>query len=295
MSVAFVESYDLAPSALKFMARALRRSTRLRAGERVPPIAVRWTGLRFSPGQVQAFHDATGLADEAGLSILFPQVIGFRLQMALLTHAAYPLTIWSALQVRNRLVRHSHLAPDNAFDLETHVAGQRVLEKGLEVDLVTRLTHGDECLWEGRTTFFYRGRFGHADTSHSLAQPPDLTGAGEIAQWHMPTVGGWRFGKLTGDYNGIHTSDWYARRLGFPSAFAHAQRVAAMCQAKLPSMRDVAQTLDLWIKGSVLYGARVTLNGRVDSNSTSFGVSLEGDPRYALLGRWQPGAQSLEP
>src|SRR6185369_10158497 len=49
--------------------------------------------------------------------VLFPQVVGFRLQMALLTHPAYPLPIWTALQVRNRLVRHVHVDPGEKLDL----------------------------------------------------------------------------------------------------------------------------------------------------------------------------------
>lgn len=276
------------------MSRALRRFAALGAGERVPSIAARWTGLRFSSGQIQAFAGATGLAGERGLSILFPQVIGFRLQMALLTHPAYPLPIWSALQVRNHLLRHDHLSPDQLYELQTQVGGQRVLEKGLEVDLVSRLMRGSECVWEGRTTFFYRGRFGQAEVPHVLTQSPDLGDSDEIARWRMPTGGGWRFGRLTGDYNGIHTSNWYARRFGFPRAFAHAQRVAAMCEARLPASREEEQTLDLWIRGPVLYGAQVKLNGRVERDFATFGVALEGDPRFALVGRRHRGARPLQ-
>src|SRR6185369_4894662 len=111
MAERIVERHERAPSALNFMSRALRRSRRLAKGEVIPPIAVQWTGLRFEPAQLEDFCRNTGLPLDAGVPVLFPQVAGFRLQMALLTHPAYPLPIWTALQVRNRLVRHVHVDP----------------------------------------------------------------------------------------------------------------------------------------------------------------------------------------
>jgi hypothetical protein len=288
-----VETYAFEPSALRFMPRALRRSAGLRIGESVPLIAVRWTGLRFQPGLLRAFNESAGRRADADVSVLLPQVIGFRLQMALLTHPAYPLPIWSALQVRNRLVRHERIDPTESLDLQTHVSGQRVVEEGIEVDLMSRLMRGTSCCWEGRTTFFYRGRFGDAEVADALATAPDLSGSSEIDRFRMPRGGGIAFGKLTGDYNGIHNWNWYARRLGFPQAFAHPQRVAAMCQSRLPAVRTDAQTLDLWINGPVFYRAQVRLNARDDAEGVTFGAALEGDPRYALAGRWRAGAQPL--
>jgi hypothetical protein len=293
MSERIVESYARTPSALKFMSRALRRSRGLRVGEAVPPIAVRWTGLRFLPAQLQAFSERTGLRADAGVPVLLPHVIGFRLQMSLLTHPAYPLPVWTALQVRNRLVRHGRIEPGQLLDLHAQVTGQRVVDKGLEVDLVSRLIRGSWCCWEGRTTFFHRGRFGEPVGTDASSGAPDLSASNEIDQFQIPSGGGWTFGKLTGDYNGIHSWDWYARRLGFPRAFAHPQRVAAMCQSRLPAVRADAQTLDLWIKGPVFYGAAVRLNACVDESAATFGVALQDDPRYALAGRWQAGAQPL--
>lgn len=274
------------------MARAFRRSAGLRAGEAVPRIAVRWSGLRFLPEQLRAFGESTGLRMDDGVPVLFPQVIGFRLQMALLTHPAYPLPIWTALQVRNRLVRHARIEPGQPLDLHTQVAGQRVVEKGVEVELLSRLLRGAACCWEGRTTVFYRGRFGRPEAADPLAASPDVSAATETDRFRMPDDGGWRFGRLTGDYNGIHNWHWYARRLGFPQAFPHPQRVAAICLARLPAVQADAQTLDLWIKGPVFYGAQVRLSAHVDEGAVCFGAALDGDSRQALMGRWGPGAQS---
>ena len=293
MTEQIIESYSHAPSALRFMARAFRRSPGLARGAAIPPLAMQWDGIRLGPAHLEGFCRATGLSATDGVPVLLPQVVGFRLQMALLTHPAYPLPIWTALQVRNRLVRHERFDPSERLDLRTGVAQQRAVDKGIEVDLISRLMRGCACVWEGRTTVFYRGRFGEAAAAAPQAAAPDLSQAAAVQRFRMPAGGGWAFGKLTGDYNGIHWSNWYARRLGFAQAFSHPQRVAAMCQSRLSGPAGAAQTLDLWIKGPVFYGAEVGLNAIDDEQGVRFGLSLQGDTRSALLGHWRIGAQPL--
>lgn len=293
MTQQVVESYQRAPSALRFMARAFRRSTGLAPGGIVPPLAVQWNGMRLGAANLERFCRETGLGAAEGVPVLLPQAVGFRLQMALLTHPAYPLPIWTALQVRNRLVRHARFEADEELDLRTQVAGQRIVDKGVEVDLASRLMRGPTRVWEGCTTLFYRGRFGPGTAAAPQMPSPDLSGAATVQRFRMPAGGGWAFGKLTGDYNGIHWADWYARRLGFAHAFSHPQRVAAMCQSRLDGPTAEAQTLDLWIKGPVFYGAEVALSAVAGEHGVGFGLALQGEARSALLGHWRAGAQPL--
>jgi hypothetical protein len=287
-----VEQHSKRPSALRYMTRAFLPSTGLRSGREFPSIVERWRGLRIAPDHVARFRAATGLD---GASVLYPHVLGFRLQMATLTHPAFPLPIWNALQIRNHLVRHRRLAIDAVVDLETRVGAHRFLEKGMEVDLVTRLTCGGRCDWESVITYFYRGRFDRPTAETMETAAPDLSMAPVVARFHMPKGGGGSFGALTGDYNGIHWSRFYARQLGFRAAFLHPQRTAGQCLGRLAEPRAEAQTLDLWIKGPVFYGAEVTLSAIQTADETRFGLSLAGDDRAAIAGIWRnasaaPGA-----
>jgi len=292
MTKPVLECYDRAPSALTFMSRAILPSPGLAPDGRFPGMAVRWAGLRIERAQLQAFGHATGISVRDGLPILFPHVFGFRLQMALLTHRRYPLPIWTALQVRNRLVRHASSVPHEDLDMETQVGGHRFAGKGIEVDLVSRLTRGSDCYWESHITYAYRGRFNGNTAVMPATKSPALSGATLVDRFQMPKHGGWNFGRLSGDYNGIHYWPWYARRLGFPTAFLHPQRVAGMCLARLQGPETGAQTLGLWIKGPVFYGAQVRLSAVEDDGGLRFSLSLEGDPRPALVGHWRKGTDS---
>lgn len=292
MSKPIVECYERAPSASAFMSRAFLPSKGLPADGSFPELTVLWREFRIDPDELQAFRLATGMDARDGAPLLFPHVFGFRLQMALLTHRAYPLPIWTALQIRNRLIRRRELVPGQTYEMETRIGERRIVEKGIEVDLLTRLNRGSDCYWESRIGYFYRGRFGRATPSPSPSpiQAPDLADAAAQYRFVIPGDKRWEFGAMTGDYNGIHQWRWYAKLFGFPAAFSHPQRTAGQCLSRLRAPDAAAQTLDLWIKGPVFYDAAVELNARQDEDGVRFGLSLAGDPRAALIGHWRKGA-----
>jgi hypothetical protein len=270
-----LEQHHRPPFAGAFMARAFVPSPGLAQGGSLPRIMQRWTGLRIEPAQVAAFRAATAVPNGEAISVLYPHVLGFRLQMALLTHPAFPLPIWRALQIRNRLVRLRDIRCGEVLDLETQTGAHRWVAKGVEIDLHSRLSRGSDCVWHSEVTYFYRGRFGDGVAEVPPPPAPELSGAPVVAQFQMPAGDGWRFGQLAGDYNGIHWWPWYARRFGFAAAFLHPQRVAGLCLAHLPRRDSAAQTLELWIKGPVFYGAQVALRAEQRGDAHRFGLSIE--------------------
>jgi hypothetical protein len=282
------EHHRRRPSSLAFMARALAPSPRLRADRGVPQVVETWSPVRIDADHLATFRRMTGLTDDGdGIPILYPHVLAFPLLMALLTHRSWPLPIRSALQVRNRLVRHRRIDRGETLDLETRTAAHRWLEKGLEVDVATRLSDARSCCWESVVTFYYRGRFDAPGTAAQQSSAPTPPAPASVERFRTARGGGRAFAQLTGDYNPIHLWPAYARRMRFADASLHPQRVAGMCLARLPRPASDAQTLDLWIKGPVFYGASVTLGVAPEVDGTQFGLFLEGDPRPALVGRWE--------
>lgn len=280
------DQYSRAPSALRYMGGALLRGRSLPPDPVFPPLTMRWTGLSLIGRHADRFQTMTGLDC---CSVLYPHVLGFRLQMVLLTHRAYPLPIWNALQIRNRLVRHRAVDRRATYDMDTTLAGWRVIDKGLEVDLSTRLVTDGRCDWESTVTYVYRGRFTGGEAGASPPSSPDLTGAQEAAVFTLPASGGCAFGRLTGDYNGIHLWASYARLFGFRSAFLHPQRSAGLCLGHLRRPDGETEVLDLWLKGPTPYGAAARLVCRPEPGGLCFGLSIGDDPRHAIAGRWSAG------
>jgi len=289
-------TYTSAPSALAYMLQAFRPSPGWRSERGCPDMRLTWRNYRVDPAaaaQLAAICGLDGAGASTRVAILFPQVTGFRLIMAMLTHASWPLPIWNALQVRNRITLHGPLRADEQYGLEVRPSGWRVLAKGLEIDLHTILIHEGQLRWESVVTFYYRGRYGDATESGDSRSAPANSPAvdmenpsAEIVRWNVGDGHRRAFAKLTGDYNGLHQWDAYARRMGFPAAFPHPQRVLGQALAHLPNADHAPLTLDLWIKGPVFFGRGLLLRHwpATGGAARTFEVWLQGESRPALVG-----------
>lgn len=289
------------------MLRAMLPSPGLPEGGAFPQIVEQWRAIRIDRRHLRSFVETTGLPAGKGISllhapaaaaasILYPHVFGFPLQMALLTHRAAPLPVWGVLQVRNHFLLHRRYSEHELLELVTRVAGQRVLPKGVEVDLYSILSARNECVWEGLTTFYYRGRYGPGQAASPLAKPRSGTWP-EVDRWRMPPYGSWRFAGLTGDYNGIHWWNWWARRMGFKAAFYQSQRAVGHSLVRLTVPASGRQRLDVWLKGPVYHHSVVRLEGSAGPNKRWFALSMEGSMRPSIVGRWSaaaPGSRLID-
>ncbi len=288
MTATWRQEFQHPPSTWRFMTEAFRpRPGLVRAGA-VPAIALTWRNWHCRPQDLARIAELTGLDAQAPVCILVPHILTFRLCMALLTHPAFPIPMWSALQIRNQLLQHRPLQVGSAHDVHSAVASQRVLEKGAEVDIHTQLTQDGRTVWESINTFYYRGRFGAAQAPSAAARAPTVQGT-QVQCWHAPGGSGWRFGGLTGDYNGIHWSRHYARVFGFKRDFHHPQRVLGQCLAHLAhTLDEPAQRLDTWLKGPVFYDTDLRLLVQPSGDGLCFALSQDHDTREAIVAQWRP-------
>jgi hypothetical protein len=278
-------SYRRRPSSLRYMWRGVmpvRRHPDLN-----PRIVATWLNHHADPRDLASFLAITGLPAGPDLPLLYPHVFGFRLAMSVLTHPAFPVPIWGVLQTRNHLVQHQSIPVESAMDLECRVLAGRSTAKGAEFDLRTTVRVGSLLAWESVVTFFTRGRFGEPAPDSSCARSPTEFGS-LAAEWTPRNAGHWRFGSLTGDYNGIHLWDAYARRLGFPRALFHPPRMLGECLSRFPVEpgHRTPQRLDAWLKGPVPHGRPVRLHAASGANQTTFALFVEPE-RPCIVGRLQ--------
>ncbi|MCZ7565007.1 MAG: hypothetical protein M5U08_15525 [Burkholderiales bacterium] len=286
MPEAIRREYRRTPSALRYMAGATWPKSSARDGVVVPDIAARWRGYRVTDRDVADFCAAGGVWPHEWVPFLFPHAIGFRLQLALLTHPRVPVPVWRVLQIRNHLLQHRPIPLGAPLDFAARIVAHRVLEKGLEVDVHTTVAFGRDVPWESLNTFYARGAFGAPTAAASpLAAAPEIASDNET-RWRMPTVrGALRACELTGDYNPLHLCTRCARRVGFPAAFLHPQRVLGYCSTHpLAPLPDAPQRLDAWLKGPVPYGADVTLRVSGAEGDIAFALTTAHDPRPAIVG-----------
>ena len=275
------------PSEVLYMLGAFWPSRGLSDSRPTTGFSARWTGHRLNPEKVAQLNLLLGLPSDAGVSILHPHVFGFPLHMSILTHRRFPVPIWRVLQTRNTLLQHRSIAANAALDFDLRVTAQRILERGAEFDLCTEVRVEGTLVWESLVTFFTPGRFGKPEDPSPLAPSPRVQGE-VMSSWRMPEAGAFRVGRFTGDHNGIHLSDRYARAFGFRRALYHPPVVLGHCLARLASFGSgPVNRLDAWLKGPVYRGAVVTLVAEpaVSGGPLVFALSVESDARPALVGR----------
>lgn len=273
------------------MLRALY-PTSLRSKGPFPELSANWPKHRPEPRQLEVLRELTGAPGEH-LPMLYPQVLGFPLLMAMLTHPSLPLPIWRTLQIRNHLFQRRPIPRGVLLDFQAGLCDQRVLEKGVEIDLRMQVSVEGEPLWQSVSTFYYRGRFGSPGPGSPLAVSPKEYGE-QLAKWRTERGGGVRFGKLSGDFNGVHLFGWYARLLGFGGAFHHPPVLLAQCLKRLSPIDERGARLDLWIKGPVQYGSEVSLRTKSEDGTRIFALTAESEQRPALVGRLFSGEPLFE-
>lgn len=288
MSDVVQRSFHRKPSSLRYMLRGLTPTRR--AADLHPQIVARWRNHRAEPRELASFLEITGLPERRDLPLLYPYVFGFRLAMAVLTHPVFPVPIWGVLQTRNHLTQYRPIAAESVMDIETRVLGGRPTAKGAEFDLRTTVRVDAAIAWESLVTFFARGRFGEPGPDSPLVRSPTEYGP-LVAAWTPRNAGHWRFGRYTGDYNGIHFWDAYARRFGFQCALFHPPRVLGECLGRLagPLGRGGPQRLDAWLKGPVPHGTPVRLHELCGTDQTTFALFVERE-RPCIVGRLQQAA-----
>lgn len=198
------------------------------------------------------------------LPLLYPHLLGFPLQLQVMTGPGFPFPVLGLVQVTN-VVRAARPLPLGApLDVEVRLGVLAEHPRGRTVDLLTEVHSEGVVVWTGTSTYLHReprvrpgagegggpadGR-GVAGRSPGAGDQPvgDRGGAAEVAElpglhpgarWRLSGDLGRRYAAVSGDRNPVHLHPWAAKAFGFPRAIAHgmwtAAAVAAAVENRLP-------------------------------------------------------------
>ena len=265
--------------------------TRLKAGQTLPTLSAVWRNAGESRALVAAYRELCGIPSGEALPILYPYVMGARMQMTIMVSPAFPISPLGVVHARNNVLQHRAIGESEKFDLHCAVAGQRVVKQGLEFYMSTWAQQGDAVLWECLSSYLVRGsRFGEPDgPSPVVAALPELEQPNRECAWDVPENTGRRYAKITGDYNPIHLRKTLAKLFGFPKHIVHGMWSLARCAASLP-VCDPARPvrLDAAFKGPVFLGSRVTMKARSEGEAHRFDLFCGDNPRPVVAGALRP-------
>ena len=269
------ESPSLAPL---FVKAALTQ--RGRHGD-LPDAGLRREGVSIDRDHLLAYERVCGFGASDVLPHLYPHVLGFPLQVALMADRSFPLPLPGLVHLENQVTVHRRLTADDRLDLTVHAEHLRPHPKGRLVDLVTTVEAQGARVWEGRSTYLRRGRpDAGADRG---AQAPPLPAGPAAGIVRVPEGQGRAYAAVSGDVNPIHLHALTARALGFPRAIAHGMWTAARTLSALGAGTPEPSRSHVWFAKPVLLPSTVDLVVDDTGPVTVAGLRSAKDPATTHL------------
>lgn len=284
--------FERLPSTLTGYLKALRSKGRLEPGQTIPRIEARVAGVIADPAKLRDYRSLCGFPDSDKLPVSFPQVLGFPLQMAALTHTDFPLRLLGLVHVRNRITQYRPIDQRESLDFLAYVEGHRSVHNGVEFDIVTEVRDpSGELVWQSVAGTLSRGKgSGQKPARQPVStQPAEF---GRYASWDAPENIGRRYGLNAGDVNPIHLTALTARLFGFKRHIAHGMWTMARCAAELgDDMPKARFSLAVAFKHPVFLPSAVLMKyGPSSGQGIDFALLSEDGEKTHLTGQVRPEA-----
>ncbi|MCY1272212.1 acyl dehydratase [Pseudomonas jessenii] len=250
------------------------------------------SGLRcwveVDPKRLAAYRKVCGFADNGLLPPTYPHILGFALQMQLLTTRDFPFPLLGLIHLSNRVRVLRPMGGVNRVRVSVHVQNLQPHAKGATFDLLTTLDDQLGPLWEAESRMLCRGvKLEGEPLEESLVSSLALS---EVEHWKAPSDIGRQYAKVSGDYNPIHLSAASARLFGFPTAIAHGLWNKARTLAALAGHLPVANVeIAVQFKKPVRLPSEVTLMASGPGPSGDFQLVGVGELEH-MVGHWRPVA-----
>jgi acyl dehydratase len=263
-----------------------RAATRRKiTGSRLPDSGLRcW--VEVDPKRLAAYRRVCGFADNGLLPPTYPHILGFALQMQLLTAKDFPFPLLGLIHLSNRIRVLRPMGGVSRVRVSVRVQNLQPHAKGATFDLLTSLDDQLGPLWKAESRMLCRGV--KLKGTPLEENPVSSLALSEIEHWKAPSDIGRQYAKVSGDYNPIHLSAASAKLFGFPTAIAHGLWNKARTLAALAGHLPAANVeIAVQFKKPVRLPSEVTLLASEPGPSGDFQLVGAGELEH-MIGHWQP-------
>jgi acyl dehydratase len=263
-----------------YRAAALQRG---HGKDRVPEKVLRLDQVRPDVDHIASYVAVCGGRLGSALPVLYPHMLSFPLQMALLTDGGSPFPAMGLVHVANSVTQLQPVPAGAALDIEVEMGLPKPHRRGRTIDLLARVSVDGELLWHSSSTYLRResaakGADQAAGGAVPSAEPDAALVAAPGALWRLSGGLGRSYAEVSGDRNPIHMSAITARLFGFKTAIAHGMWTAARCLSSLEGRLPDALVDD------VEFRAPIQLPGTVEFVDDGAGPTAE-QIAYLVKGR----------
>ena len=209
-------------------------SSRKRPGvvKALKPVTFVRPAVTLDAAEIAAYAKVCGFKPEAGVPVLYPQMLTFPLAMEFFASEHCPWPAMGTVHLGNRIVQHAKLNVGDVLRVEMRTGELLAHEKGQIFTLEFAISRDEELVWEGTMTALRIGVKNPVGEEYTSALSADVDLSCQ-ATFSAPADIGRRYGLVSGDMNPIHLTAASAKLFGFRQAIAHglwtkARALAAM-------------------------------------------------------------------
>lgn len=239
-----------------------------RKGKTLPDVEVVRRDVTPSVTDVADYDAVCGFALSNRLPSTYLHVLVFPLQVALMSDEAFPFPLMGSVHLENTIRQHRPVLLGETLELRARAENLRPHFRGAQADLIGEVHVGGELVWEGCSTYLFRGRKVEGEVPPKVDEPDAVEGFG--ATWRLGGDLGRRYAKVSGDVNPIHMNPLAAKALGFPTTIVHGMwskaRMLAAIENRLPDAYEATMSFrkPLLIPSTVSFVAEGTRDGGFD-------------------------------
>nr|WP_042183830.1 MaoC/PaaZ C-terminal domain-containing protein [Kibdelosporangium sp. MJ126-NF4]CEL15890.1 Acyl dehydratase [Kibdelosporangium sp. MJ126-NF4]CTQ93815.1 Acyl dehydratase [Kibdelosporangium sp. MJ126-NF4] len=250
MPIAHTRELDSTPNLTVLFGKAAVTGFGRRGGS-LPSTVYTRTAVAVDHEHLATYSKVCGFRLTDQLPVTYPHILGFPLQVKLMTDSDFPFPLVGTVHVANRITQLRPLYVTDSPQLRVHVENLRDHPKGKQFDVITEALLGEDVVWHSTSTYMRRKGSGGSSGDKQTVAPKAQ------AVWSVPDDIGRRYGEVSGDRNPIHLHPLTAKLFGFPRAIAHGMWTKARSLAAFEGRLPEAYTVDVSFKLPVMLPSKV--------------------------------------
>lgn len=219
------------PSAGALAWRALLSQRKGKRGGPLPRHTLVRQEVPLEAEHIAQYAAVCGFASAHGVPMTYPHLLGFPLQLMLMTESAFPYPVIGLVHLCNTIRQHQHLKAGERVRVEVRPRRLFHHARGQAFAIETAIIRGSAVVWESLSTYLRVGV--SSPQGAPLIALPTAQDLSPISRWDVPADTGRRYAGVSGDWNPIHVSNIGAKLFGFAHPIAHGMWTKARALAAL--------------------------------------------------------------
>jgi len=182
-------------------------------------------------GHIAQYAAVCGFSAAHGVPMTYPHLLGFPLQLMLMTESAFPYPVIGLVHLCNTIRQHQRLQVGERVRVEVRPRRLFHHARGQAFAIETAIVKAGAVVWESLSTYLRVGV--PSPQGAPLIALPSVQNLSPDGRWDVPADTGRRYAGVSGDWNPIHVSNIGAKLFGFAHPIAHGMWTKARALAAL--------------------------------------------------------------